>query len=255
MKRDNCQSGRHPGSKEQYRHEWKYLISAAEKEAMKSRIAPVLSLDPHASDGGYMIRSLYFDDYWNRAYEEKDMGILARKKYRIRIYNCSDSRIHLERKKKVGSYIYKESAPLTRNEVEQILSGEYGFLLHSSYPLCREFYIECVSHMMRPKVIVDYEREPYILEEGTVRITFDSDVRAAVLGQDLFDPDLPALSVLEPGRLIMEVKYTEFLPQIVREILPPASAEFTAASKYVMCYEKTQYGRGYGYWEETGGRI
>ena len=26
-----------------------------------------------------MIRSLYFDDYWNSAYEEKEAGILMRK--------------------------------------------------------------------------------------------------------------------------------------------------------------------------------
>ena len=34
-----------------------------------------------------------------------------RKKYRIRIYNNNDKFIKLERKKKFGSYIYKESAP------------------------------------------------------------------------------------------------------------------------------------------------
>lgn len=50
--------------------------------------------------------------------------------------------IKLERKKKYGSWIYKEDAPLTRGEFEQILAGDYGFLLRSPYPLCREFYIE-----------------------------------------------------------------------------------------------------------------
>lgn len=236
-----------------YRHEWKYLISEGEKEALRSRISPVLPVDPHAKDGGYTIRSLYFDDVWERAYTEKDMGVMSRYKYRIRIYNCSDRVIKLERKKKVGSYIHKESASLTREETEKILNGEYEFLLHSPQSLCREFYIECVSQMMRPRVIVDYEREPYILDEGTVRVTFDSHVRAAVLSRDIFDPDLPHLDVLEPGKVVMEVKFTEFLPQIVREILPPAASEFTAVSKYVLCYEKTQYSRGWGYWEDTGG--
>lgn len=85
---------------EAYRHELKYLISYADKAELAVRLAPVLHLDPHATNGGYFIRSLYFDDYWNTAYEEKDAGVLLRKKYRIRIYNCSDRSIKLERKKK-----------------------------------------------------------------------------------------------------------------------------------------------------------
>jgi hypothetical protein len=39
----------------------------------------------------------------------------------------------------------------------------------------------------------------------------------------------------------MEVKYTEFLPQLVRDLCPPASSEFTAASKFVLCCDKTAY--------------
>ena len=160
-------------SKEHFRHEWKYLINRAEKQLTDLRLRECMQLDPHAGEGGYMIRSLYFDDYWNSAMEEKDAGVLMRKKYRIRIYNCSDKSIKLERKKKFGSYIYKEAAPLTRQEVEWILDGKYEFLLRSSYRLCREFYIECVCNMMRPRVIVDYEREPWIMDTGTVRLTMD----------------------------------------------------------------------------------
>ncbi len=122
-----------------------------------------------------------------------------RKKYRIRIYDCSDRSIKLERKKKFGSYIYKESAPLTKEEFYKILDGDYKFLLSSPYSLCREFYVECVSNLMRPRTIVDYDRVPWIMDEGTVRITFDSDVRAAVGSYDIFDPSLPTLPVLEPG--------------------------------------------------------
>lgn len=236
---------------EVYRNEWKYLIDTAQKELVCKRLFPYLNLDKHAKNGGYMIRSLYFDDYFNSAYEEKEAGIKQRKKYRIRIYNCSDSSIKLERKKKYGSYIYKESASLTRDEVYKILDGDYGFLLQSPKQLCREFYYECVSNVMRPRTIVDYEREPWISDEGTVRITFDSDVRAAVGSYDIFDSALPALPVLEPGKCVMEVKYTEFLPQALREILPDRASEFTAVSKYVLCYEKTEYMNSFKYWYEN----
>ena len=219
-------------SNEKYRHEWKYLIDTAQKELICRRLSPFLHLDKHATNGGYMIRSLYFDDYFNSAYNEKDAGVL-------------------ERKKKYGSYIYKEAAPLTREEVYKILDGHYEFLLQSEHPLCREFYYECVSNMMRPRTIVDYERVPWTLEQGTVRITFDMDVRAAIGNFDIFDATLPSLPVLEDGKCVMEVKFTEFLPRFVRDILPDRASEFTAVSKYVLCYEKTAYINGFEYWHEN----
>ena len=239
-------------SREIYRNEWKYLISWGEKELITSRIAPLLHLDPNAVNGGYLIRSLYFDDYWNTAYEEKDAGVLERKKYRIRIYNYSDRSIKLERKKKYGAYIYKQSAALTRGEFEAILAGDYNFLLKSDQPLLQEFYVECRCNNLRPRTIVDYEREPWILDAGTVRITFDMNVRAALGSFDIFDPTLPCLSVIDPGRLVLEVKFTEFLPRFVQDVLPPQRAEMTAVSKYVLCYEKTQYLNGDGYWMDDG---
>ncbi len=92
----------------------------------------------------------------------------------------------------------------------------------SPYPLCREFYIECVCNMMRPWAIVDYEREPWVMNEGTVHISFDMNMHAAVGSFDIFDATLPALPVLEPGKLVMEVKFTEFCPQLVRDMVPPS---------------------------------
>ena len=65
-------------AKERFRHELKYLISYAQKADLNVRMAPLLGLDKHASNGGYMIRSLYFDDYWNTAYREKVDGVLLR---------------------------------------------------------------------------------------------------------------------------------------------------------------------------------
>ena len=74
----------------------------------------------------------------------------------------------------------KEDAPLTVEEFYKIIDGDYDFLLKSPYPLCQEFYYECVSNMMRPRTIVDYEREPWVYDFGTVRLTFDQNVRVAV---------------------------------------------------------------------------
>jgi len=214
----------------------KYLINLPEWALLRARLPAGVQRDAYAGPNGeYMIRSLYFDDYWNTAYEEKDGGVLKRHKYRIRVYNCSDARILLERKNKFGQYIWKQSALMTRDQVEAVLEGDYGTLLKGENNLLREFYYECTSRVMRPRVVVDYDREPFVLDAGDVRITFDKHVRAGFGTFDLFDPALPTAEVLRGDQIIMEVKFTEFLPKLVRGLLPPRSAELTAASKYVLC--------------------
>lgn len=234
-KAGNSQTGR------KFRNEWKYLISEWQQYEIRVRLKEIMQSDSHAKGGSYMIRSLYFDDYWDSAYHEKMMGISCRSKYRIRVYNCSDRTIKLERKIKVANYIHKDSAAITREELEQILDGDYAFLLSHPQELCREFYYECMAKVMRPRVIVDYEREPFICPYGDVRVTFDSHVRAGLLTDNIFDESIPAIDALDPGILIMEVKFTEFLPQAIREVLPPSAHHFTAVSKYTLCYEKTAY--------------
>lgn len=239
-------------NKEVFRHEQKYLISVKDKYLIRQRIRDIMVLDKHAKHESYTIRSLYFDDYWNSSHEDKQAGILIRKKYRIRIYDYSDQAIKLERKRKHGAYIYKEDAPLTREEFYKILDGDYNFLLKSPHPLCREFYVECMTNILRPRTIVDYEREPWTLEAGTVRVTFDENVRAAVGSFDIFDANLPTVEVLEPEKLVLEVKYTEFFPDIIKEIIPADATEYTAVSKYVLCYDKTNYNRNVNdYWYDN----
>ena len=83
-------------SEKKYRHELKYLISAAQIPILKTRIAAIMQPDAHAgADGTYAIRSLYFDDYANRCYYENIGGVDPREKFRIRIYNGSSARISL----------------------------------------------------------------------------------------------------------------------------------------------------------------
>lgn len=224
-----------------FRHELKYLINYGDAELIKQRLKTVLNPDPHAENGCYSIRSLYFDDYWNTAYLDKLNGVGDRKKYRIRLYDLNADFIRLECKLKSSSCISKLSAPLTASETARIMQGDMWFLLESESPLCRQFYYECTSNVMRPKVYVDYEREAYIMEEGDVRITFDSDVRGAYSGFGITEKDIPFQYVLEPGKLIMEVKFSEFLPGLVKNLLPARALELGAVSKYTMCCEKINY--------------
>lgn len=222
-----------------YRYEQKYILHEAQYLALRPALRALLDHDRHAGPGGeYMIRSLYFDDMYRTAYEDKMAGVYARKKYRIRIYNCQDTTINLECKYKQGAYINKESVRLTLDEYERIRAGDCKFLLKKDSAMAREFYLEWTGRLLRPVVTVDYEREPYVLEAGTVRITFDKNLRAVAPTEDIFDPDAPARGVLFPNQLIMEVKFTGYLPERVRRIFRVRNITQTSASKFCLCIDR-----------------
>ncbi len=113
-------------------------------------------------------------------------------------------------------------------------------MLSKGNDLCTELYIQCVSRVLRPCCIVDYEREPFLYRAGDVRVTLDSDIRAASLFSDVFDPDLPVVHVLDPGRLVMEVKFTSFLPSLIKRALPVPASEYRAFSKFTTVMKNRQ---------------
>lgn len=219
-----------------FRYEQKYEINLYQYEELRQVIGQMLSPDAHVDENGeYTIRSLYFDDMYHSAYEQKMDGVSGRKKYRIRIYNCSGERIHLECKHKEGSYIYKESCPLTMEEYQKLLNGECEFLLSKDSDMAKEFFLDYRTKLLRPEVIVDYEREPYVYDAGTVRITFDKHVRAAYPTQDLFDADIPSYHVYPQDTVILEIKFTDYLPEHIRKIFQVRNFTQTSASKYCLC--------------------
>ena len=223
-------------SQKKFRHELKYYINEYEYEMLRKRVQLVLKRDKNSVDEeGYHIRSLYFDNVYDNDLFEKNYGILKRKKYRIRIYNCSDQVIRIERKNRVGEYICKESAALTREEYEAIMNWEYDFLKSKENPLCKDFYLHLRSEQMSPRVIVDYVREAYVGNISDVRITFDKKLQASVNSTDIFDPNLVTVEALSSPVLIMEVKFNEFLPTYIRDVIQLNSHHRSAISKYVIC--------------------
>lgn len=218
----------------------KYYLNAFEFLALKSKVATFLPLDPNScSLDGYNIRSLYFDGIHDHAIYDKNNGVFNREKYRIRIYNGSDQKINLERKSKYGDYVCKESAPLTRAEYDAILQGNATVLAYKKEPLLQDFYRALEHRGFRPVVIVDYVREAYVFEPGNVRITFDKQMTAGVSGIDLFDDCIIYEEVLLPEQTILEVKFDEFLPDVIRQLVQPEKFVRSAISKYVLCREKT----------------
>lgn len=192
-------------------------------------------------NGEYHIRSLYFDDIGNKALHEKLGGIRDRSKYRIRIYNVQDNVIHFEKKIKYRDYIAKVKESLTRDMYDRIMAGDYEVLNVPDKPLMMELYNEMKHKLLRPKVIVDYVREPYVCENGNVRITFDKELRTGLHATDIFDPNLDPVRAIDENLIILEVKYDEYIPAYIQTALQLQGLNRQSASKYVICRKFLKY--------------
>ena len=214
-----------------YRHEWKYEINHMDRLILRQRLRAIASQDENTINGGYDIRSLYFDNLYDKALREKIDGVNQREKFRLRYYNGDTSMIRLEKKSKINGLCNKQSAVISENEVQMILDGEYDFLKESGKLLLQEFYAKIKSQGLRPMVIVDYHREPYVYGPGNVRITIDSDMRTSRRVKGFLDWNTNMLPIKNSPTLL-EVKWDEFLPDVIKEAVDLGNRRVGAFSKY-----------------------
>lgn len=229
----------HPRLK--YRHELKYYINFHQYLIIRQRLKHLMKLDKNTGPTGeYHIRSLYLDDINNKALYEKLAGIRDRAKYRIRIYNLEDKVIHLEKKIKYKDLIAKKKERISRELVESILAGNYEALNDPEKPLLYEINYNMKNKLLRPKVIVDYTREPYVARTGNVRITFDKNLKTGLHAVDIFSRELQTVRVIDDNFVIIEVKYDEYIPEYVKIALQINGLYRQAISKYVLCRKYTK---------------
>lgn len=216
-----------------FRHEIKHYINKSDYMAIKSRLTHIMRIDKNASENNeYKIRSLYFDNLKDKVLMEKINGINHREKFRIRFYNDNYSFIKLEKKSKINGLCSKESELISKEECERILAGDIEFLRESNKALFIEFYLKIKGDLLKPKSIVDYTREAYIYRLGNVRITFDKKIRTGICSTKIFDNNLPTIEAIDNNIVVLEVKFDEFLPELIQDIIQTNERRASAISKY-----------------------
>lgn len=226
-----------------YRQEIKQLLSPAQALLLEQRISAVLQPDTYSdSSGSYYIRSIYFDTPTDTAYQDKISGIDNREKIRIRFYSFDASVIKLERKEKRNNLIHKDSFSISKETADQMLEGNFESLLTYEHPLAEYIYSLSRSSTLRPVVVVDYVRRAYVHPVGNVRITFDMKLQART----------PETNIWEPGVLyhvlgedtILEIKFNQYLPDHIRQLLCSVPGQRMALSKYTLCRENLTQKQG-----------
>lgn len=215
----------------QFRHEVKHEISHHDMMSLRQRLRAVMKPDAHAVNGQYKIRSLYFDNLEDKALREKLDGVLTREKYRIRLYNNDPSTIRLERKFKRGGLGYKTSAKLTPEQAQAIADGNVEWMSSSTNEVILGFYTRIRNEGLKAKVIVDYIREPFVFAPGNTRITLDYDIRTGLSRTDFLNPDCVMIPIYG-SPCILEVKWDNYLPDVVRDAVQLDGRRSGAFSKY-----------------------
>lgn len=219
-----------------YRHEYKYMIDSTEEAILLVKAAGVLQRDPYADeDGTYVIRSLYFDDYADSCYYENENGTDPRSKFRIRYYNAANDRLRLEKKIKKRGMTLKESCDITVDECRTFMAGDIPDITDDMPDGKKELFTQMRLRRMIPKVIVTYERVPFIYAAGNVRITFDRVITSSVDIGHFLEHDYEERPVLPAGVNILEVKWDEILPRHIKDVMKMDSLQWTSFSKYYTC--------------------
>lgn len=223
-----------------FRHELKYVVSDAQLSLLKNRVQNLLSLDSHVAQRGmYNIRSLYFDDYCDSCMRQNEDGTDPREKFRIRIYNHSSERIMLECKRKERGKTHKTSCPLTIDQTKTLMQGIPLKDIASQPAVLQKLTLKMLNFGFKPKVIVEYDRVPYVYKNGNVRVTFDRNISSSTDIAHFLDEDIVKRPVMPVSKSLLEVKYDEYIPDFIYNNLQLQNLTQTAFSKYYICRKYT----------------
>ena len=231
------------------RYEFKYFLPKNIGEEIKNHVSKFMILDQFANldlKKNYFVRSIYFEDEFNSNFEEKINGYRIRKKFRLRYYNknVDNSPVFLETKGRNLERTYKRRVGLDNSDLEIIKQGKFLFNLIKKYPKSipiQDFVFEFYKKKLKPKILIDYEREPYVNKHGLYfRLTFDQNLSCINLNNKLNKNILDKSIECKSGFTILEVKFERSIPLWFHRIIQSYNLRRQSISKFVlgMCYAK-----------------
>jgi len=231
------------------RYELKFPIERALAPKIVEACKPGLVVDEHTTNSTYRVSSLYFDSADLIAYWEKVDGERVRKKFRLRYYSVSEG-LHdnlvqgafMEIKHRINNTVFKERLPLSDSGASAILADPSELrhlerhLLPGSEP--DRVTVDTVLRAadapgFQPVTVITYVREAWVGKvDPRLRLTFDSLCEAywppayAQVGEP------GGVSILDPLKAIMEVKFDDAIPRWIRDAVGKFGLALDRFSKY-----------------------
>ena len=223
------------------RFEFKYVLDMDQYHSIKDFLSRYMVLDRFAEDtagGFYDVVSLYYDSPMFFYYWAKMDGESRRKKIRLRTYRKNGlfaDAAFLEIKRKHDSVILKDRFNLSESDKETMLerghlSDEDDLSVHDQN-VVDEYYFDKNSHVLSPKLLVTYSREPYLGKYNkNARITFDYSIRARQC-DDLYYSGEEYTDV-SGDKVVLEIKFNGNMPHYMAQIIKEYNLARVPYSKY-----------------------
>ncbi len=209
------------------RFEFKYVLPRALRDEVEGELGHFVELDPYVQGQPhqqYFVRSLYFDDPQFTCFREKEDGKHTRSKFRIRTYARTvddPAPWFLEIKGRYNNLVFKHRTPFQPGFDPQARGDELcrQTVAHTEPGAVRnQFEFELYRKQIRPVVLVDYERRPYVSRfDPEFRLTFDCQLQTTA-SETMFPSETQMRSML-PGYTVMEVKFRYHLPSWFHRII------------------------------------
>ena len=226
------------------RFEMKYIIRKSISESIQKEIRNFMIYDGYANKElkkNYFVRSLYFENNNYSNFNEKVDGVKLRHKYRIRTYSNKldkNTPIFLELKGRENLRTYKTRFFIEQNDLNLFFEKKNYFKLKKTYSdnyLIEQFIFDCYRKNLSPKILVDYNRTPYINKSGLYfRLTFDNNI-VSLSNSSLYSTGLKS-SWREclAGFTILEVKFESSIPAWFQRIVQSYQLQIRSISKFVI---------------------
>jgi hypothetical protein len=223
------------------RYELKYVIDVRRYQALHDELLNFMQYDRHAdANGFYRLRGLYYDSPDFACYRAKVDGLRHRRKLRLRVYlpNADapcPSVAHVEIKEREDRTVRKRRVILPLDQARALCAGEAppGPLDPLDAAAAGEVQYLVRALHLRPAAIVAYRRQAFVSNKNDpgVRLTFDSDLTGRTWALDVAAQAKDRL-FLPPGRLIMELKVNDRVPDWMTAILARHDCVVQRVSKY-----------------------
>jgi hypothetical protein len=231
------------------RREFKFILRAGQESFIREKVAKHLTADIHARDG-YTVISEYFDSCDLKSYWQKQLGSPTRRRLRGRLYSCKDGSIppaaFIEIKHKLDGATVKRRVNCELKDLIFFSRGkipsDLELLTRTDNRIIAEIADLIDNHNYRPVVQIRYHRYAYDSgADGTIRITFDLDLRCRFhLKPMLPNCDDFDLNLMDPGASIMEVKTIGPVPYWFRNLIGDFNLTPCSFSKYAKSIELTK---------------
>jgi len=233
------------------RFEFKYVLTARVREELESQFQYFVELDPYvASKPGskYFVRSLYYDNDAFCNYWEKEDGMMHRSKFRLRTYTSDptdDCPRFLEIKGRHNNLVFKHrtlvdpAAVPVSSAMPDFVDLETAKLVAGldEGPIKEQFLFEWNRKGLKPVMLVDYWRRPYVSKyDPEFRMTFDDSLQGTACS-GLFPSSLDSKKEALPGYTILEVKFRYHMPKWFHRLVQAMELKRVSISKYCKCAE------------------